>query len=436
MLTNHTKKEIEKRVNQEPKKKILPPSGLTQNTRKPHNSLYIKKDVKKEYIEKASTFGASPPSIFIGQRGYPQINAGPLLLPERRGRTVASYESSTHWLEKSIQEIIEMRSSLIHSKITINAKRPMGNRLIEKTQEIALSSDPVEIEVLFEKPPTLKLQFDDILTPLGPSGKIKRLNITENPIVPRKVDAVVSDTDMPATEAINELYRAKISEDHITRLLSTGLLGRRRRLVPTRWSITATDDTIARELIKKIQDYQEVTEIEVYSGELLANHFEILLLPKPYAFELVEIWISESLWNQYKRKKSEDHNIKEDSPKSEKPWIGSDREDHRNRKKYSPLGGGYYAARLPVLEHLQAKQRRATAIAIREVRPDYWAPLGVWVVREAARNALKNTPKTFETLTQALRHIHRKIITPHREWQPQLRLLREENQQRLIDYTE
>ncbi|MHC1571702.1 MAG: Nre family DNA repair protein [Methanosarcinales archaeon] len=412
MLTNHTKKVIEKRVNQEPKKKILPSSGLTQNTRKPHNSLYIKEDVKKEYIEKASTFGASPPSIFIGQRGYPQINAGPLLLPERRGRTVASYESSTHWLEKSIQEIIEMRSSLIHSKITVNAKKPMSNRLIEKTQEIALSSDPVEIEVLFEKPPTLKLQFDDILTPLGPSGKIKRLNITENPIVPRKVDAVVSDTDMPATEAINELYRAKISEDHITRLLSTGLLGRRRRLVPTRWSITATDETIARELIKEIQDYQEVTEIEVYSGELLANHFEIILLPKPYAFELVEIWMSE------------------------KPWIGSDREDHRNRKKYSPLGGGYYAARLPVLEHLQAKQRRATAIAIREVRPDYWAPLGVWVVREAARNALKNPPKTFETLDQALRHIHRKIITPHREWQPQLRLLKEENQQRLIDYTE
>ena len=350
--------------------------------------------------------------------GYPQINAGPLLLPEATGKIAASYDNPTHWLGKSIDEIIDLRSSLIRSKITINVKKPLDNKLIQKTQEIALSTKPVDTEIIFEKPPTLKLQFDDILTPIGPSGKIKRLSIVGNPIVPRKVDAIVSDTDMPATEAINELYTAKISEDHITRLLSSGLLGRKRRLVPTRWSITTADDTIAKQLIKEIQDHQEITEIELHSGELFANHFEILLLPKPYAFELVEIWMPRSIWNP------------------ENLWIGTDSEDHHNRKKYSPLGGGYYAARLPILEHLHRKHRRASAIAIREVRPEYWAPLGVWVVREATRYALKNPPKTFETLNQALTHMHTKIITSHKHWQPQLRLLKEQNQRRLTDYAE
>ena len=441
-----------------------------QNIGKPYTSLNIKK---------TNIFGASPPSIFIGHTGYPRISAGPLIQTEATGSMAASYDNPARWLGKSIEEIINLRSNLIRSKININVKKPLDNRLVQKTQEIALSARPVETEILFEKPPALKLQFDDIITPIGPSGTIKKLSITENPTVPRKVDAVVSDTDMPATEAISELYTAKISQDHITRLFSSGLLGRKRGLVPTRWSITAADDTIAKQLIKKIQDHQEITAIEVHSGELLANHFEILLLPRPYAFELVEIWMPRSAWNSYNRNsynKSEKketfmtqwnthehgnvfsyhHNGKVDSPPDSslcieadsedllfkllkqpfirEPWIGTDREDHHNRKKYSLLGGGYYAARLPILEHLQRKQRRASAVAIREVRPDYWAPLGVWVVREAARNALKNPPKTFETLNQALTHIQTKIITPRKHWQPQLQLLKEQNQRRLTDY--
>src|SRR5207247_5883 len=71
--------------------------------------------------------------------------------------------------------------------------------------------------------------------PTGPSAVIRKLELAENPSVPRRVDAVVSDTDLRATAGVVDLYRHGITQSHITRVFSVGLLGggKRRRLVPT-----------------------------------------------------------------------------------------------------------------------------------------------------------------------------------------------------------
>ena len=61
---------------------------------------------------------------------------------------------------------------------------------------------------------------------------------------------MVEDRDASAAVALVELYSSGISLDHISRLLSLGLLGKKRKLVPTRWSITASDDMIGKELKK------------------------------------------------------------------------------------------------------------------------------------------------------------------------------------------
>jgi hypothetical protein len=49
--------------------------------------------------------------------------------------------------------------------------------------------------------------------------------------------------------------------------------------------------------------------------------------------------------------------------------------------------GAYYAARLGVLEHLVDRGRQAKCLVLREVTDAYWAPVGVWQVREGVRNA-------------------------------------------------
>lgn len=363
---------------------------------------------------KSSVFGATPPSVFIGRSGYPLVSAGPLLPPEVTGCEAAVYDSPGQWLDKSIEDIIALRSTLLRSKTRVNVRSPLESRLLERTQEIALSEKPVDAEVVFEKPPAARLRFDSVLTPMGPSGEMRRLDVAENPVVPRRVDALVSDTDVLAIDAIGELYEASISVEHITRLFSVGLLGRRRRLVPTRWSITATDDMLGKRLMERVQDYPEITGVQVYSGELFGNHFEILMFPGAYSFELAEIWMPKSLW----------------SP--EDTWVGVDGEDARGRKGYSTLGGGYYAVRLPVLEHLHRMRCCAGVTVIREVYPSYWAPLGVWVVREATRRAFDAQPALFDTVDEAMRYIEGRIRTDASLWRPELKLLERLRAQRTL----
>ncbi|MBC7110268.1 MAG: hypothetical protein H5T46_04605, partial [Archaeoglobi archaeon] len=179
---------------------------------------------------------------------------------------------------------------------------------------------------------------------------------------------------------------------------------KRIRLVPTRWAITATDDMLGRLLIKKIRNYPEINEIRVFSGEAMGNHFEIILLPGRFYFELVEIWMPRD-WIS-------------------KTIIEADREDERGKKEYSSLSGGYYAARLPVLEYLEGERRCASIIAIREIRPSYWAPLGVWVVREAARKTMKGRWKRFERIEDALEEVRKNLRTPESLWKGKIEFLK------------
>jgi hypothetical protein len=356
----------------------------------------------------SSIEGYSPPEVFVGRQGYPMVRAGPLI-PAIEGEERPS-------LEMDIGEIIALRSSMIRSEARIDVNEACGRvGLLEKCQAIAMSSAPVGTEVSFLKPPKKRLEFDGVLAPSGPSGQMLGIDITTNPVVPRKVDQIVEDNDAHAADSVFELYSSGIGLDHISRLLTLGLLGKRRRLVPTRWSITASDDMVGKSLKDSIIDRPVISEYLLHSIEHLGNHFEILLLPDMYTFELIEIWMLGSVW-------------------SSEGWIGSDREDIRERRKYSHLAGGYYAARLAVLEHLSGLGMQAAALAVREISEKYWAPLGVWVVREVARAAMNAPPQRFSTLDEALCEMRKRIKTPSNEWRCYSRLISAPTQSRLSNF--
>lgn len=42
--------------------------------------------------------------------------------------------------------------------------------------------------------------------------------------------------------------------------------------------------------------------------------------------------------------------------------------------------------------------RTARVLVVRSVSQEYWAPLGIWVIREATRKALKENPQTFDNI--------------------------------------
>ncbi|WP_214044062.1 Nre family DNA repair protein [Methanomethylovorans sp.] len=365
-----------------------------------------------------SIFGASPPAIFIGRHDYPSVMSGPMVPPDMSRNESSMLEDPKQLLGMNIDQIIAARSMLVRAGARMKVKDAADPKdpLLLKSQELALSMTPVDTEVWFNKPLSNKLKFDSVLTPMGPSGDLKDMDIAENPDVPKKVDYLVYDDDALAKDVVSELNSSNISQEHITRLLSIGLLGKERKLVPTRWSITAVDDMLGKEMLRKVRDNTLISNIMLFSGGAFGNHFEILLIPRAFSYELIEIWMPRAVWS------------------GGSTWIGADGEGTEGKKGYSILTGGYYAARLGVLEYLNSIRRQATVFMIREIRPDYWAPLGVWVIREAVRNALQKPPQKFESIDTALSEMSSRIHTPAGSWRQKASLIDELKYQKTLDF--
>lgn len=344
-----------------------------------------------------SVEGYSPPEVFVGWQGYPVVSAGPMI-PIQQDMDHQLHRNCSDLLRMDVGEIVALRSSVVRSSTKVGVKEAKSpGKILQKAQEIAMSSAPVGTEVTFVKPPRGVLRFDGMLMPAGPVGTVEDLQITTNPVVPRKVDRILED-DLKAVQAAHELYTSGVDVGDISRFLSLGLLGKKRKLVPTRWSITASDDMAGKLLTGKVLEMPSVNEYLLYSGEWLGNRFAVLIAPGAYSYELIEIWLSGSVWS------------------SGNTWIGADGEGPGGKKGYSHLAGGYYAARLALLERLVAMKRQGSVLMVREISESYWAPLGVWVVREAARAALAEAPIRFERMEEALLEMEMRLRTPPREW--------------------
>jgi hypothetical protein len=321
-------------------------------------------------------------------------------------------------VEAPIEDIVAYRSQLYHTRheASVRMRREIP-RILEVAREVAMSTAPVETEVELTRPPPSRpvASLDPFAAPMGPGVEAERGRVVGHPVVPRRVDALVSDVDAGAATAARELFAAGIGEDQILRLFSVGLLGRRasRRLVPTRWSITAVDDILSKGLAAGVRGMQELGEVHLHSGELKGNHFNVLLVPRPWAFEMVEAWVRGSLW-------------------AENTTVVSDREGHEGRSDYARnVTGAYYAARLAVLEHLTSMARQATAVVYREVTEEYWAPLGVWVIREGMRSALARPPERYPDIRSALAAVASRVRV--RDWDLQARMLHDVMAQRRLE---
>ncbi len=353
---------------------------------------YLKdvRDLLRKIRASRTVFGSSPPSALIGSWGYPKILAGPLVPPIQADTSL--FDQPQKWLEISLNEILAMRVSMIRGKRpvkVIDARKP--DRLLESLQELAMARRPIDVELELEKEPIISPNFLIRASPTGPSAPIKKAVIAENPRVPKPVERVVSDFDLKASEAIMELYSAGISEQHIVRLLSIGLLGykRWRRLVPTEWSITAVDDQIGKRLRAEVRRNSWINEFELYSYFAHFNRVTVLLLPGPWMFEVFEVWHKAGGLKMY---------YDAELPREVDRWPEN-------------VGGAYHALRLPILEKLSKEKRQASAIVIAEIY-EGWIPLGVWRFREICRAAVKSPPLKFGEISEALNELFKKVEVP------------------------
>ncbi len=321
-------------------------------------------------VKPASSYQGSSPSVFIGSYGYPEVRGGPLLIDDS--------DNPPNWLKQGlgIDDIVGIRARTIRGSSGIH-------HFSDNLREIAISSDPVDVDVAFEKPVAFSLTFDGTVAPVGLSGQVKEMEVTGSARVDRAVDRVTSDSDLGATDACVTLMESDIDVYQIAKLMTAGLLGKRRHFVPTRWAITAVDDTLSIRLKKQIAAFPPLEEIRVFSGEIFGNRIVCILVPGDWKYEMIEIWGRHTLWG------------------GDQEIIVQDREGMAKRG-YSPISGAYYSARLAVCEYLVKMRRNARVILIRSISSDYWAPLGTWVIREATRQAMENPPKVLPSLDAAV----------------------------------
>jgi len=373
----------------------------------------------KATIENVKDFtGTSPPSVFIGSNNYPKVFMGILSPPEQKENAYI-LDSPERWYQQksSLDQILNFRGQLIYSRFQSSIKRPSG-KLIDVMQELAMAKKQADVEIELKKKPKFRFEFDSWITPIGNPAPIEKAELIENPKVERNVDYLVSDVDIKADNAVRLLYKSQIPVSRIQKILSAGLLGVQiqRKFVPTRWSITAVDDILGKNLMKNVRDYPELNEIRLFSNEYLGNHYEILMIPGIYQYELIETKLPKSVWNIF----------------GTTPAINADYEPFFGRKTYADqTAGAFYAGRLAVLEYLEKIRRQASILIVREVRSDYFAPVGIWQLRETVRDAFNKPFEKFDSINDGIKRIAERLVIKDK-WVSHSKLLKTIKEQKKI----
>lgn len=304
------------------------------------------------------------PSVFVGHSQYPNVSVGLLSTPQDRRHDAPQFWSQHNY---SIPSVTHLRKELLNLRQQTHVKQK------SVFSDLALTVTPPTVEVTYTQKSNNSLSPQQEAIPFGPSAQLGQFQIIDNLKTNPLLEKYADDIDVSATTALHELFIRGVDEHSLSKMLSVGNLGRGtlRKLVPTRWSITAVDDTLSGELKSQIVLY-DTLHPSVYVGGYMGNYFIILFFEGPYSFEFIEV-VTESK-QQF-----------------------TDWESPLGRKEYAKnTAGGYYATRLAINEFLSQSKKQASVIAIRFITEAYYQSLGVWVVREACRKALSQTAVEFE----------------------------------------
>jgi hypothetical protein len=326
----------------------------------------------------------SPPSVFVGSKlKYPLVNVG-ILSPLNKEEDAWLYDDAKYWADNNfnIEEVVSLRNGLLNSRFQTKVSDVrLNKKFVDIAKDIAISSRQVDVEIELKNRLILGREKDKVLTPHGMRAGLKSVEIIGNVKIDKRVDKVMND-EIKASEAIQYLYKNDFNEYTLSKILSVGVMGlkKNKKLVPTRWSITATDDMLGKQFLENVRNCPWIEDYELFYGEFMGNQYIILMFPNVWSYELFEMYLPHSSWNPGQEIKA-----------------STDMEGYSGRKNYAfDTAGGYYASRFAILEYLNSIRRQASVIALRVETPSYWAALGVWVVRESVKKALKKQMKFAE----------------------------------------
>jgi len=381
------------------------------------NSEDIRRSILSKWHESLSKYGnlfssneisgTSPPSVFVGSHNYPKVFVGPLV-PPIHGNTEL-LDNPEKWKGKSLEEIVNFRLNLVRGIQKVPIEQTEG-RYIENLQEVTMSSKPTDLDLIFNKKVSSNISINGESAPFGPIGEIKSAKFSGS-TSSKPIEKIFYDKDIDASDAVLKLYNSGIEISKIQKCFSIGMLGKKRKLVPTKWSITATDDIISKSIVENILENNVIDVCKIFSYEHLGNIFSVILFPRRWMFEMIEAWYSNGIIG-----------------------FGSDYEDARGIKHPPHIAGAYFAGKLAVSEYLLKNKIQSGVLIFREIRPEYSIPVGVWQVREGIREAMKTTPIVISDFNNAIEIAATKTSVSKKEWIKNGQIIELIRQKTLADY--
>ena len=344
------------------------------------------------------------------------MSVGPLLHHEKGDITLLG--TPELWDFQSINEFLDMRLSLVRGMKNLDVRRPLrAGKFHDKIVDTTLSRESVDVYAEFHRL-RRSIIVDPYVQPIGIGGAIKSLDVAPKSSI-RPLEKVFYDDDLGANEAIRYLYKNGVLVSRIIQGLSAGMLGVKfqRRLVPTRWSITAVDCILSKWLRDEIvKEKPQIGDYLVFEYDGLGDKYIVLLFPDSWKYEFLEVWWPGSAWNFFGNFIA----------------IGGDYELHWGRTTYASIGGCYYATRLAVTEYLSKIGRQAGVLVIREAYPEHFMPIGVWYVRESVRKTLSRKPEKFSSFEEALNYALSRLKVPPENIVKSSYIVKDKKQQKTI----
>ena len=377
-----------------------------RSTMKTTKNAYLAKLTEKIQMQSVNVGknleGTTPPSVFIGRWSYPKVYAGPMMSSQMGDTSIMDSPESWIGENKTQDEIIDYRMNLVRGKQLIRID-DLENPFVEKLQDISLASKSIDSEARFKNKPNGSMLTEDS-TPHGPSATIEKFDI-DAVRWDRQLEKTFYDTDLKAVDAVVNLHNKEVPFSAMQKAFSVGAIGTKnnRKLVPTRWSITACDSTLAEQFLKEVRKLEILDTYRVFEYGALHNYYVIILTPTEWQYEWYESFIN--IMNNEK-------------------LTFSDYETNADKKEYSSVGGCYYTAKMVVLDYLLKIKKQSGLLILREAYEDY-VPLGVFNVRENIREAMLKPYKEFETLEKCLEYAGEKLQLPISRYVKQGTLLNE-----------
>jgi len=244
----------------------------------------------------------------------------------------------------------------------------------------------------------------------GLKGLKEELNYLNDIKINYKVEDLLNDK-RKAYEQIIDMYELfknnKAFEEQIYFLLSLGVFGINKKALDSNKAISTYDSTVASFLEEKIDDYESLEEIMFFYLRNKGNTFLIFLIPSNnFEFELVEV-----IENNGKK------------------LIFNDYERLKIKVKEPNTAGAFFAAKLAVLEYLEEIKRKGKVVIFRLIN-NYQIHLGVVLVRESIREALKNKDLSFKEKDKIIEVLKKFNI----DWRISSLLKNEFKQKRISDF--